>query len=80
MGLLGRMFFVVVVHRWKRAKYEEEEEGKQPVRREGMFPGQPPPSHLTVYSEPLPWNEQVSFFLEVPLTAVVFKAEEIEWW
>ena len=45
-----------------------------------MFPGQPPPLHLTVYSEPLPWNEQVSFFLEVPLTAVVFKAEEIEWW
>ena len=28
----------------------------------------------------LPWNEQVSFFLDVPLTAVVFKAEEIEWW
>lgn len=71
---------VHVLQRWKGAQHEEEEKGEGPGRRGKTLPGSTlalaPGCALTFKS--LPWNEQISFLLEVPLRAVIFKAE-IEW-
>lgn len=65
----------------KGAQHEEGEKGEGQGRRGRTRPGSAlplaPGCSLTLKS--LPWNEQSSFLLEVPLRAVVFEAET-EWW